>query len=119
MSDRVPLDELPTLEQRMDDVRAVMEAVGSERAVLCGVSEGGPMCSLFSATYPEKTSALVMIGSYARRLRGVDAVLRSLFPQARPISAFVPGHSTYFAIYFTLIQHIPFAIHGPCGSVMP
>lgn len=70
LSDRVPLDELPTLEQRMDDVRAVMEAVGSERAVLCGVSEGGPMCSLFSATYPEKTSALVMIGSYARRLRG-------------------------------------------------
>ncbi|MBP6820106.1 MAG: alpha/beta fold hydrolase [Acidobacteria bacterium] len=70
LSDRVPLDQLPTLEQRMDDVRAVMEAVGSERAVLCGVSEGGPMCSLFSATYPEKTIALVMIGSYARRLQG-------------------------------------------------
>jgi class 3 adenylate cyclase len=47
-----------------------MEAVGSTRAVLCGVSEGGPMCSLFAATYPEKTIALVMIGSYARRLRG-------------------------------------------------
>ncbi|MGH9801157.1 MAG: alpha/beta fold hydrolase, partial [Blastocatellia bacterium] len=60
----------PTLEQRMDDVRAVMEAVGSERAVLCGVSEGGPMCSLFAATYPEKTIALVMVGSYARRLKG-------------------------------------------------
>ncbi|MEK7830336.1 MAG: alpha/beta fold hydrolase [Acidobacteriota bacterium] len=70
LSDRVPLDQLPTLEQRMDDVRAVMEAVGSERAVLCGVSEGGPMCSLFAATYPEKTIALVMIGSYARRLQG-------------------------------------------------
>jgi len=70
LSDRVPLDQLPTLEQRMDDVRAVMEAVGSERAVLCGVSEGGPMCSLFAATYPERTIALVMIGSYARRLRG-------------------------------------------------
>jgi len=70
LSDRVPLDQLPTLEQRMDDVRAVMEAVGCERAVLCGVSEGGPMCSLFSATYPEKTMALVMIGSYARRLKG-------------------------------------------------
>jgi len=70
LSDRVPLDQLPTLEQRMDDVRAVMEAVGSERAVLCGVSEGGPMCSLFSATYPERTIALVMIGSYARRLQG-------------------------------------------------
>ncbi|HWS27053.1 MAG TPA: alpha/beta fold hydrolase [Xanthomonadales bacterium] len=69
LSDRVPLDQLPTLEQRMDDVRAVMEAVGSERAVLCGVSEGGPMCSLFAATYPERTIALVMIGSYARRLQ--------------------------------------------------
>ncbi len=72
LSDRVPLNELPTLEQRMDDVRAVMDAVGSERAVLCGVSEGGPMSCLFSATYPEKTAALVMIGSYARRLRSED-----------------------------------------------
>ena len=70
LSDRVPLEQLPTLEQRMDDVRAVMEAVGCDRAVLCGVSEGGPMCSLFSATYPEKTIALVMIGCYARRLKG-------------------------------------------------
>ena len=69
LSDRVPLDQLPTLEQRMDDVRAVMEAVGSERAVLCGVSEGGPMCSLFAATHPERTIALVMVGSYARRLQ--------------------------------------------------
>ncbi|HEX2488088.1 MAG TPA: alpha/beta fold hydrolase [Blastocatellia bacterium] len=70
LSDRVPLEQLPTLEQRMDDVRAVMEAVGCDRAVLCGVSEGGPMCSLFAATYPEKTIALVMVGSYARRLKG-------------------------------------------------
>jgi serine/threonine protein kinase/pimeloyl-ACP methyl ester carboxylesterase/DNA-binding winged helix-turn-helix (wHTH) protein/class 3 adenylate cyclase len=72
LSDRVPLNELPTLEQRMDDVRAVMEAAGSEKAVLCGVSEGGPLCSLFAATYPEKTTALVMIGSYARRLWADD-----------------------------------------------
>ena len=72
LSDRVPPEQLPTLEQRMDDVRAVMEAVGCERAVLCGVSEGGPMCSLFAATYPERTIALVMMGSYARRLRSAD-----------------------------------------------
>ncbi|MGK2858322.1 MAG: alpha/beta fold hydrolase [Thermoanaerobaculia bacterium] len=72
LSDRVPLDQLPTLEQRMDDVRAVMEAAGSTRAALCGVSEGGPMCSLFAATYPEKTSALVMIGTYAKRIRDAD-----------------------------------------------
>lgn len=69
LSDRVPLNQLPTLEQRMEDVHAVMDAVGSERAVLCGISEGGPMCSLFAATYPDRTSALVMIGSYARRLQ--------------------------------------------------
>ncbi|HEX8890499.1 MAG TPA: alpha/beta fold hydrolase [Pyrinomonadaceae bacterium] len=72
LSDHVPLNELPTLEQRMDDVRAVMESVGSERAALCGVSEGGPMCSLFAATYPEKTLALVMIGTYAKRIWASD-----------------------------------------------
>jgi DNA-binding winged helix-turn-helix (wHTH) protein/pimeloyl-ACP methyl ester carboxylesterase len=70
LSDRVTA--LPTLEQRMDDVRAVMEAVGSRRAALLGVSEGGPMSSLFAATHPEKTLALVMIGTYARRLRAPD-----------------------------------------------
>jgi pimeloyl-ACP methyl ester carboxylesterase/DNA-binding winged helix-turn-helix (wHTH) protein len=72
LSDPVPISQLPSLEQRLDDVRAVMDAVGSERAVLFGVSEGGPLCSLFAATYPEKTEALVMIGSYARRLRADD-----------------------------------------------
>lgn len=69
LSDRVPLSELPTLEQRMEDVHAVMDAVASERAVLVGVSEGGPMCSLFAATYPERTQGLVMIGTYAKRIR--------------------------------------------------
>jgi DNA-binding winged helix-turn-helix (wHTH) protein/pimeloyl-ACP methyl ester carboxylesterase/class 3 adenylate cyclase len=72
LSDRVQLSELPTLEQRMDDVRAVLDAVGSERAALCGVSEGGPMSALFAATYPEKTAALVMIGTYAKRVRDDD-----------------------------------------------
>jgi pimeloyl-ACP methyl ester carboxylesterase/DNA-binding winged helix-turn-helix (wHTH) protein len=64
--------ELPSLEERMEDVRAVMSAAGSRRAALLGVSEGGPMCSLFAATYPEQTEALVMIGTYARRLRAPD-----------------------------------------------
>ena len=72
LSDAVPVDQLPTLEQRLDDVRAVMEAAGSERAVLVGVSEGGPLCSVFAATYPERTAGLIMIGSYARRLRDAD-----------------------------------------------
>ena len=72
LSDRVPLDQLPTLEQRMDDVRAVLEAVGSERAAIIGISEGGPLSALFAATYPERTSALVMIGTYAKRVRDED-----------------------------------------------
>jgi hypothetical protein len=63
---------LPTLEQRMDDLRTVMEAVGSSRAAIVGISEGGPMSALFAATYPEKTLGLVMLGSYARRLRDKD-----------------------------------------------
>jgi pimeloyl-ACP methyl ester carboxylesterase len=72
MSDRVPESELPTLEQRMDDVRAVMDAVGSEEAALVGLSEGGPMCLLFAATHPERTRALIMLGSYARRTWAPD-----------------------------------------------
>lgn len=72
LSDPVPVRELPTLDERLDDVRAVMEAAGSEHAVLLGVSEGGPLCTLFAATYPGKTDALIMIGSYARRLADAD-----------------------------------------------
>lgn len=56
----------PTLEQRMDDVRAVMDAVGSAKAVICGVSEGSAMSILFAATYPERTTALVIYGGFAR-----------------------------------------------------
>ena len=63
---------LPDLETRMDDVRAVMDAVGSERAVLFGYSEGGPMAVLFAATYRERTAALVLYGTYARRLASED-----------------------------------------------
>jgi pimeloyl-ACP methyl ester carboxylesterase len=65
LSDRV--GELPTLEQRMDDVRAVLDAVGSRQAALLGVSEGGPLCALYATTYPQRTRALVMIGTYAKR----------------------------------------------------
>jgi pimeloyl-ACP methyl ester carboxylesterase/class 3 adenylate cyclase len=70
LSDRVA--DMPNLETRMDDVRAVMDAAKSERAALLGNSEGGPLCALFSATYPERTSALIMMGSYARRLWAPD-----------------------------------------------
>jgi len=69
LSDRV---DIASLEQRMDDVRAVMEAVGSERAVLFGQSEGGPMCALFAATYPARTAALIMFATFARRAWAPD-----------------------------------------------
>ena len=65
LSDRVDARHLPSLETRMDDVRAVMDAVGSGRAVLLGASEGAPMSILFAATYPERTRALVLYGGYA------------------------------------------------------
>jgi pimeloyl-ACP methyl ester carboxylesterase len=58
---------LPDLESRMDDVRAVMDAVGSESAVLFGYSEGGPLGILFAATYPDRVRALVLYGTYAKR----------------------------------------------------
>lgn len=64
LSDRTT--ELPTLEDRMDDVRAVMDAAGCERAALVGMSEGGPMALLFAATYPERVRALVLWATYAR-----------------------------------------------------
>ena len=64
LSDRVRA--IPTLEERMDDVRAVMDAVGSKRAALLGMSEGGPMSIVFAATYPQRTSALILFGSFAR-----------------------------------------------------
>lgn len=57
---------IAALEERMDDVRAVMDAAQSERAALFGVSEGGPMSLLFAATYPQRAIALVLYGSYAR-----------------------------------------------------
>ena len=63
LSDRVPEDRLPSLEVRMDDARAVMDATGSTRAVVLGHSEGGPMATLFAATYPERTVALILFGT--------------------------------------------------------
>ena len=72
LSDRVALSELPTIETRMDDLRAVMDAVGSNRAALFGHSEGGCMCIVFAATYPERTRAVVTYGAFAKRLRSDD-----------------------------------------------
>src|SRR5579864_8034154 len=68
MSDPVATTELPSLEERMDDVRAVLDGVRSERAVIFGASEGGNMSMLFAAAYPERTIALGTFGSTARRI---------------------------------------------------
>ncbi len=70
LSDRVV--DMPSLEVRMDDVRAVLDAVGSERAALFGYSEGAPMCGLFAATHPKRTSALIMAGAYAKMMAAPD-----------------------------------------------
>ena len=70
MSDRV--HPMPTLEQRMDDVRAVMDAAGSKKAAIFGISEGGVMSCLFAATYPERTVGIIINGSYASRLKRPD-----------------------------------------------
>lgn len=72
LSDRVAESALPTLEQRMEDMRAVLDAVGSRRSALMGISEGGPMCALFAAAHAERTVALIMCGSYPRWIRDDD-----------------------------------------------
>jgi class 3 adenylate cyclase len=72
LSDPVPLDRLPTLEERMDDVRAVLDAVECEQAAVFGFSEGGLMSVLFAATYPERTTALDLYGVFAKRVWSPD-----------------------------------------------
>ena len=80
VSDRVT--DVPTLETRMDDVRAVMDEVGSQQAVLMGVSEGGPMSILFAATYPERASALILWGSDVKGVRTDDYPWAPSFEEA-------------------------------------
>ena len=72
LSDRVPNAELPRLEERMDDLRAVMDAAGSKSAAVFGFSEGGNLSALFAASHPERTSALILFGTFAKRLRTPD-----------------------------------------------
>ena len=79
LSDRLPPTQLPTLEERMDDVRAVMDAAGSERAALFGWSEGGSLAAFFAATYPQRTTALLLYGAPARFVEDDD------YPQGIPL----------------------------------
>ena len=64
LSDR--MGELPGLDERMDDVKAVMDAVGLEKAALFGISEGGSLATLFAASHPERSTALILYGAFAR-----------------------------------------------------
>src|SRR6476620_4193233 len=89
-----PVTEAPTLEVRIDDVRAVMDAAGSERAALFGVSEGGPMSILFAATHPERVSALVLHGAMGRTTEAPD------YPWASPAEALRESAAEFIAPYW-------------------
>jgi pimeloyl-ACP methyl ester carboxylesterase len=86
-----PVQDVPTLEQRVDDVRAVMDAAGSERAALFGISEGGPMSVLFAATHPERTVSLVLHGGMARTTEAPD------YPWASPADALRESAAEFIA----------------------
>jgi pimeloyl-ACP methyl ester carboxylesterase len=89
-----PVTEVPTLEQRIDDVGAVMDAAGSERAALFGISEGGPMSVLFAATHPERVSALVLYGAMGRTTEAPD------YPWASPAEALRESAAEFIAPYW-------------------
>jgi pimeloyl-ACP methyl ester carboxylesterase len=89
-----PVVEAPTLEQRVDDIRAVMDAAGSERAALFGISEGGPTGVLVAATHPERITALVLHGAMARTTEAPD------YPWASPADALREAAAEFIAPYW-------------------
>src|SRR2546421_10989407 len=89
-----PVAEAPTLEQRIDDVRAVMEAAGSERAAFFGISEGGPMSVLFAAAHPDRVTALVLHGAMGRTTEAPD------YPWASPADALRESAAEFIAPYW-------------------
>src|SRR5260221_6019187 len=89
-----PADEVPTLEQRIDDMRAVMDAAGSERAALVGISEGGPTNVLFAATHPARVTSLVLYGAMGRTTEAPD------YPWASPAGALRESAAQFIAPYW-------------------
>jgi class 3 adenylate cyclase len=89
-----PVAEVPTLEQRIDDVRAVMDAVESERASLLGISEGGPMSVLFTAAHPDRVTSLVLYGAMGRTTEAPD------YPWASPADALRESAAEFIAPYW-------------------
>ncbi len=89
-----PVSDVPTLEQRVDDVRAVLDDCGSERAALFGVSEGGPMSVLFAAAHPARVSALILHGAMGRTTQAPD------YPWASPADALRESAAEFIAPYW-------------------
>jgi pimeloyl-ACP methyl ester carboxylesterase len=89
-----PVTDAPTLEQRVDDVRSVMDAAGSERAALFGISEGGPMSVLFAATHPERATALIFHGAMGRTTEAPD------YPWGSPEEALRESAAEFIAPYW-------------------
>ncbi len=89
-----PAAEVPTLEQRIDDVRAVMDAAGSEQAALFGISEGGPMSVLFAAAHPARVTSLVLYGAMGRTTEAPD------YPWASPADALRESAAEFIAPYW-------------------
>ena len=89
-----PVTEAPTLEQRIDDVRAVMDAAGSERAALFGISEGGPMSVMFAAAHPDRVTAMVLHGAMGRTTEAPD------YPWASPAEALRESAAEFIAPYW-------------------
>ena len=108
VSDPVTLSQIPTLEQWMDDARWVMDEVGSQRAVVYGHTEGGPMAMLFSATHPDRAEGLILVNSFARWRRADDFPIgmpdeaieklvdgyERLYPYAGVLGMIAPGAAT-------------------------
>ena len=91
LSDPVTLAELPSLEVWMEEVQAVMDAAGSERAALLGDGGGGPMAITFAATHPERVTALVLVNSFARITRGADYTVGLPTEDLRPFPGWLKG----------------------------
>lgn len=117
LSDRVDARELPSLETRMDDVRAVMDAAGSGRAAILGASEGSPMAMLFAATYPQRTRALVLYGGYAHfhkwvmppdKLEAFIETAETTWGTGATLPGFAPGRvdDTHFAQWWARFERL-------------
>jgi pimeloyl-ACP methyl ester carboxylesterase len=83
----------PTLDERIDDIRAVMDAAGSSRAVLLGISEGGAMTQLFAATYPERVSGLILIGSYSNAKVSIPSYKNPKLAESQILASWGTGAS--------------------------